>query len=140
MKRSIVRSAVASAGSALAVVAALASSGQVQADTVAQNVFEIKCEPHGAALQTQANAHPAAIPNCVTLHGLVGVTSTGEREIATQVPVPAAAWLFGSAIVGAVALGRRKKMALHEQGQHIPSSATPGGAGVSLHVLTMQQT
>jgi len=40
---------------------------------------------------------------------LVGLTSTSTQDFVGQVPIPAAAWLFGSAMVGAVALGRRRK-------------------------------
>jgi hypothetical protein len=53
----------------------------------------------------------AALANLV---GLVAINSDGEKRqdfVAQVVPIPTAAWLFGSAIVGAVALGRRKKKA-----------------------------
>jgi hypothetical protein len=44
------------------------------------------------------------------MKGLVGLTKDGKQDFVAQVvPIPAAAWLFGSAMVGAVALGRRKK-------------------------------
>lgn len=45
------------------------------------------------------------------LVGLSAITEDRQDFVAQVVPIPAAAWLFGSAIVGAVALGRRKKKA-----------------------------
>lgn len=49
------------------------------------------------------------------MQGLVGLTSptdppvgTSRQDFVGQVPIPAAAWLFGSALIGAVGLGRRK--------------------------------
>lgn len=48
------------------------------------------------------------------MKGLVGLTSPvvggtdTTQDFVSQVPIPAAAWLFGSALVGTVALGRRK--------------------------------
>jgi hypothetical protein len=53
-------------------------------------------------------------PALANLVGLVAINSDGENRqdfVAQVVPIPPAAWLFGSAIVGAVALGRRKKKA-----------------------------
>ena len=45
--------------------------------------------------------------------GLVGLVDTatgaGQDFVAQVVPIPAAAWLFGSAIVGVAALGRRRR-------------------------------
>jgi len=53
--------------------------------------------------------------------GLVGLTSTstqdfiaqlsGQREFDTVVPIPAAAWLFGSALLGMVGVGYRRSRA-----------------------------
>jgi hypothetical protein len=40
-----------------------------------------------------------------------GSTLEVQDFVVQVVPIPAAAWLFGSAMVGAVALGRRKKKA-----------------------------
>jgi len=46
------------------------------------------------------------------LNNLVALVDDNDQDFVAQVvPIPAAAWLFGSAIVGAVALGRRKKKA-----------------------------
>lgn len=52
----------------------------------------------------------------VALMGLQGVTQDGLRGVeiglvlhASAVPLPAAAWLFGSALVGVVGMRRRKK-------------------------------
>jgi hypothetical protein len=42
------------------------------------------------------------------LVGLVSTTSGRQDFVAQVVPIPAAVWLFGSALVGAVGLGRRK--------------------------------
>ena len=42
------------------------------------------------------------------LGNLVALVNGDEQDFVGQVPIPAAAWLFGSAMVGAVALGRRK--------------------------------
>jgi hypothetical protein len=49
------------------------------------------------------------------MQGLVGLTNPTtpadgppRQDFIAQVPIPAAAWLFGSALVGAVGLGRRK--------------------------------
>jgi hypothetical protein len=36
---------------------------------------------------------------------------TGAFEAVAAVPVPAAAWLFGSALLGLVGVGRRRKLA-----------------------------
>jgi hypothetical protein len=44
----------------------------------------------------------------ISMGGLVGLTSTETQDFIGQVPIPAAAWLFGSALIGAVGLGRRK--------------------------------
>jgi hypothetical protein len=50
------------------------------------------------------------------LMGLIGVTQDGLRGVeigltlqTSAVPVPAAAWLFGSALIGMAGLRRRKK-------------------------------
>jgi hypothetical protein len=51
----------------------------------------------------------AALTNLV---GLVAINSDGTNRqdfVAQVVPIPAAAWLFGSALIGAVGLGRRKQ-------------------------------
>lgn len=47
----------------------------------------------------------------VVMTGLVALTNEGAQDFVAQVPIPAAAWLFGSAMVGAGVLGRRKKKA-----------------------------
>jgi hypothetical protein len=49
--------------------------------------------------------------NATAMTGLVGLTSSSNQDFIGQVPIPAAAWLFGSAILGAVVLGRRKQWA-----------------------------
>jgi hypothetical protein len=42
--------------------------------------------------------------------GLIALTSaTGQDFVAQVVPIPAAAWLFGSALLGVAALGRRRR-------------------------------
>lgn len=45
------------------------------------------------------------------MSGLVGLTSTNTQDFIGQVPIPAAAWLFGSALIGTIAIGRRKTKA-----------------------------
>jgi hypothetical protein len=47
------------------------------------------------------------LPFAMSIQGLVGLTSGSAQDFVAQVPLPAAAWLFASAIVGAIALGRR---------------------------------
>lgn len=47
--------------------------------------------------------------DATAMQGLVGLSSSGKQDFIGQVPIPAAAWLFGSAIMGTVALGRRKQ-------------------------------
>jgi hypothetical protein len=50
---------------------------------------------------------------------ITGITDGGSRNIGwgidntntSPVPLPAAVWLFGSALFGLVAIGRRKKLA-----------------------------
>jgi len=125
MKPSTNRPAI---GALLVVAAGVASSGQVQADTVAAGNIGL---PHDADSGLQQQAEPIlVIADGVMLQGLVDVSSNGNQEVATQVPIPAAAWLFGSAIVGAVALGRRKRALPLEQGQHL-AAALPGSAAAS---------
>ena len=43
------------------------------------------------------------------LNNLVALVNDSTQDFVAQVPIPAAAWLFGSALVGAVGLGRRRK-------------------------------
>jgi len=68
----------------------------------------------------QANTYLAGIGSATAMKGLVGLTSTTNQDFVAQfngpnpfgttfVPIPAAAWLFGSALLGTVALGRRKQ-------------------------------
>ena len=63
---------------------------------------------------TQVDSYLAGIAGAAAMQGLVGPASdTKQDDIGqtpiSQVPIPPAAWLFGSAMVGAVALGRRRK-------------------------------
>jgi hypothetical protein len=60
---------------------------------------------------SEVNDILANFGSAAAMKGLVGLTNSGKQDFIGQVPLPAAAWLFGSAIVGAVALGRRKKKA-----------------------------
>jgi hypothetical protein len=42
--------------------------------------------------------------------GLRAITNPDKQDYVVQVvPIPAAAWLFGSALMGTLALGRRKQ-------------------------------
>lgn len=51
-------------------------------------------------------------PNYVSINGgTYGVIASLSSRVAAPVPVPAAVWLFGSALVGFVGLGRRKALA-----------------------------
>jgi hypothetical protein len=64
-----------------------------------------------AAIINQANTYLALIgaAGTVAMRGLVGLTSTTTQDFVGQVPIPAAAWLFGSALLGVAALGRRRR-------------------------------
>jgi hypothetical protein len=56
-----------------------------------------------------ATTYLAGISGNTGMAGLVGLTNANKQDFVAQVvPIPAAAWLFGSAILGTVALGRRK--------------------------------
>jgi hypothetical protein len=57
----------------------------------------------------QANAYLTAMSTATAMGGLVGLTSTTNQDFIGQVPIPAAAWLFGSALIGVAALGRRNR-------------------------------
>jgi hypothetical protein len=61
-------------------------------------------------LINQANDFFAYIgdTSVTAMSGLVGLTSDNQ-DFVGQVPLPAAAWLFGSALVGVAAVARRKK-------------------------------
>jgi hypothetical protein len=63
-----------------------------------------------------ANTFLADLEEGLGLMGLIGVTQDGLRGVeigltlqTSAVPVPAAAWLFGSALIGMAGLRRRKK-------------------------------
>jgi hypothetical protein len=61
------------------------------------------------AATTAATNYLAGISGNTGMAGLVGLTNANKQDFVAQVvPIPAAAWLFGSAILGTVALGRRK--------------------------------
>jgi hypothetical protein len=69
-----------------------------------------------SGLEALANTYLGGIANATAMQGLRGLTSpaVGISGVETQdfvvqvVPIPAAAWLFGSALMGVVALGRRR--------------------------------
>jgi hypothetical protein len=64
---------------------------------------------NNGAVQTQANIYLGNMTSVKkSMQGLVGLTSETTQDFVGQVPIPAAAWLFGSALMGTVALGRRK--------------------------------
>jgi len=50
----------------------------------------------------------AGFGSATAMQGLVGLSKDGKQDFIGQVPIPAAAWLFGSALVGTAALGRRR--------------------------------
>lgn len=66
-------------------------------------------------IRKQAEYWLAGLDGYAAMGHLVGLSSptvfggTATQDFVGQVPIPAAAWLFGSAMVGAVALGRRHK-------------------------------
>jgi hypothetical protein len=70
--------------------------------------------PNSANVVLQANAWLGNLANYHPEAGLYALvrnpddTPNGQDFIVKAVPIPAAAWLFGSAILGTVALGRRK--------------------------------
>jgi hypothetical protein len=79
------------------------ADGQLQFNLGANNV-----------IRQQANYWLANLSDYM-MGGLVGLTSPTEiggiktQDFIGQVPIPAAAWLFGSALIGVAALGRRNR-------------------------------
>ncbi len=58
----------------------------------------------------QATTYLTGISTAKGMVGLKGLTSPDRQDFVGQVvPIPAAAWLFGSALMGTIALGRRKQ-------------------------------
>jgi hypothetical protein len=77
-------------------------------------VREIRDTTNDAAIIAQANSWLANLSSYTAAGGLLGLVrndtgSAGQDFIVQAVPIPAAAWLFGSALIGAVGLGRRKQ-------------------------------
>ncbi|UHD16252.1 VPLPA-CTERM sorting domain-containing protein [Thiocapsa bogorovii] len=62
----------------------------------------------------QATAYLNAMSTATAMGGLVALTSTANQDFIGQVPIPAAAWLFGSALLGIAALGRRNRKQTEE--------------------------
>jgi hypothetical protein len=64
---------------------------------------------NNASAIAAANTYLGGISGTMGMAGLVGLTNTSRQDfIAQVVPIPAAAWLFGSALVGIAGVGRRK--------------------------------
>ena len=57
------------------------------------------------------NSWSLTFTNVQTTAGGTATTTTVYGSAVSEVPVPAAAWLFGSALVGLAGLGRKRKMA-----------------------------
>lgn len=63
-----------------------------------------------STVQDLAQGYLGQIANgTARMAGLVGLTSGETQDMLAQVPIPAAAWLFGSALLGVAALGRRRR-------------------------------
>ncbi|AGA91776.1 hypothetical protein Thimo_3091 [Thioflavicoccus mobilis 8321] len=62
-----------------------------------------------SAAKTFANEILAGYENVDAMKGLVGLTSSSKQDFVAQVvPIPAAAWLFGSALFGMAGIGYRR--------------------------------
>jgi hypothetical protein len=62
-----------------------------------------------ADVNALANGYLGGTNGPTAMSGLVGLTNPTKQDFVAQVvPIPAAAWLFGSALMGVVALGRRR--------------------------------
>ncbi|AGA91778.1 hypothetical protein Thimo_3093 [Thioflavicoccus mobilis 8321] len=61
------------------------------------------------SILNQANVYLGEIATATAMTGLVGLTSgTTQDYVAQVVPIPAAAWLFGSALFGMAGVGYRR--------------------------------
>jgi hypothetical protein len=63
-------------------------------------------------VQTLANTYLSSIVGATAASGLFALTNDGKQDFMVQVvPIPAAAWLLGSGLLGLFGLARRKQVA-----------------------------
>jgi hypothetical protein len=68
--------------------------------------------PSDGTVRTLANTYLGTIAGATAASGLFALTSAGTQDFMVQVvPIPAAAWLLGSGLLGLFGLARRKKAA-----------------------------
>lgn len=85
------------------------ASYNVTADGFKRTSGGAETEAEWAGVAAQANHWLDSLGNHTPDNTLLALVDDGNQDfVVSAVPIPAAAWLFGSAMVGAVVLGRRK--------------------------------